>query len=324
MPCFSPLQALRLGVKPNGKANIKIFKTRFKNYSIVHPDVDLLIPCGQCVGCRLERSRQWAARCVHEASLHNNNCFITLTFDEDHLLSREHPFSLEVRDFQLFMKRLRKKFGNGIRFYQCGEYGDRYGRPHYHACIFNFDFPDRVLWKQSNGIPLYTSESLSKLWPFGYSSVGDVTFESAAYVARYIMKKLSGFKAAEVHDVFDSVTETVYSKTFYEYVDFLTGETYMRRPEYTTMSRRPGIASGWFDKWAMVDTYPNDFVVLRGRKMLPPKFYDSKLPEDMLKELKANRIAKALEFVEDQSPGRLIVREKCAAAKLRLFGRNVE
>lgn len=308
MPCFSPMQALKVGVKPNGAADIKIFKTRFKNYSVVNPDVDLLIPCGQCVGCRLERSRQWAVRCVHEASMFDNNCFITLTFNDESLLSRINPFSLDVRDFQLFMKRLRKMFGNGIRFYHCGEYGDRYSRPHYHACLFNFTFPDLLPWKEVNGFKLYTSETLSRLWPYGYSSVGSVTFESAAYVARYIMKKING------------------KGSFHSYFlgDLETGEGYFRKPEYTTMSRRPGIGTKWFDTYALVDTYPNDYVVLRGRKMRPPKFYDSKLSDEMLLELKSNRIAKALEFVDDQSPQRLIDRAKVASAKLALFSRNVE
>lgn len=308
MPCFSPLQAMRVGKKPNGKDVIKIFKTRFKNHSVVHRDVELLIPCGQCVGCRLERSRQWAVRCVHESQMYEHNCFVTLTFNNKSLLEREFPYSLDVRDFQLFMKRLRKMFGNGIRFYHCGEYGDRFSRPHYHACLFNFTFPDLVFWKEVNGFKLYTSEILQKLWPYGYSSVGSVTFESAAYVARYIMKKINGKDSSEMYRV----------------IDFDTGETYVRKKEYTTMSRRPGVGSVWFDKYAMVDTYPNDYVVVRNRKMRPPKYYDSLLPEDMLAELKANRIVKAMEFEEDQSPQRLADKAKVASAKLALFSRNVE
>jgi hypothetical protein len=311
MPCFSPMQAIKLGVKANGKLAIHIYKTRFKNWSAVHKDVDLLLPCGVCVGCRLERSRQWAVRCVHEASLYERNCFVTLTFNDKSLLEREAPMSLDIRDFQLFMKRLRFEFGNGIRFFHCGEYGDRFRRPHYHACIFNFDFPDKFFWKESNGCRLYTSEILSRLWPFGFSSIGDVTFESAAYVARYIMKKEYG-KRADEH---------------YLIVDEDTGEGYFRKPEYTSMSRRPGIGSKWFDKFYK-DCYPNDYVVMLGRgKCRPPRYYDSKfelLHEDVYLDLKQARVEAAEVYSLDQSPERLIVKGKVASAKLALFGRNVE
>ena len=158
-------------------------------------------------------------RCHHEASLYQDNCFITLTYSDEHLPSDK---SLHVDHFQKFMKRLRKRFGEGVRYYHCGEYGEKYMRPHYHACLFNFDFPDKKIWKENNGNRLYISESLSELWPFGFVTIGDVTFESAAYVARYIMKKVNG-DLAESH---------------YERVDWDTGEVYHLKPEYTTMSRR--------------------------------------------------------------------------------------
>ncbi len=302
MPCFKPLQAWAIKSASTGKKILQFSDPNSSNWE------HLTLPCGQCVGCRLERSRQWAIRCVHEASLYENNCFITLTFNDENLLKRDNPMSLDVRDFQKFMKRLRKEFGNGIRFYHCGEYGDRYSRPHYHACLFNFTFPDLLLWKEVNGFRLYTSEILSRLWPYGYSSVGSVTFESAAYVARYIMKKITGKSADE----------------FYQFIDFDSGEWYQRKSEYTTMSRKPGIGSGWFDKWGMVDTYPNDYVVMRGRKMRPPRYYDTKLDADFLDVIKSSRLEKVLEFTEDQTYRRLIDREKCAIAKLRLFSRNVE
>nr|WAE43925.1 MAG: replication initiator protein [Microviridae sp.] len=322
MPCFSPLQGWTF-LKSDGKKQIVFSDPCSSSWCSV------LLPCGQCVGCRLERSRQWAIRCVHEASMYDHNCFITLTFDDKSLFSRSNPMSLDVSEFQRFMKRFRKwtmsksffdSYGynvNGIRFFHCGEYGDLYRRPHYHACIFNFDFRDRVLWKVKEGVSLYRSSDLERLWPYGHSSVGDVTFESAAYVARYIMKKING-KSSDLH---------------YEFVDPSTGEWYLRKPEYTTMSRGGrgvdgknlgGIGSQWFDKWAMIDTYPNDYVVVRNRKMRPPKFYDSKLDPIMLESVKAARVAAAMEFCEDQTYRRLVDREKCANAKLALFGRNVE
>ena len=176
-----------------------------------HSWVPMKLPCGRCVGCRLERSKQWAIRCVHESQLYKDNCFITLTFDNDHL---DEDSSLQLRDFQLFMKRLRKQFvppnpyeegsieyddfqqSHAIRFFHCGEYGELNKRPHHHAIIFNFDFDDKYLWKRGTN-PLWRSPTLEKLWPYGMSSIGKVTFESAAYVARYVMKKVNGELADE-------------------------------------------------------------------------------------------------------------------------------
>ena len=139
------------------------------------------IPCGQCIGCRIERSRQWAIRCYHEASLHAENSFVTLTYNDTNLPANN---CVSVRELQLFMKRLRKRFGAGIRFYGCGEYGDLTGRPHYHICLFNFSPPDLTLYKITNDQRLYSSKSLDTIWGKGYTLTGDVTFQSAAYVAR--------------------------------------------------------------------------------------------------------------------------------------------
>lgn len=212
MPCYSPLDAWRPFNSDRklekGTGSKKLVFVSSSRCAQVKPD--LKVPCGQCVGCRLERSRQWAVRCVHESKLHAENCFITLTYDSkkappldvenDQKLPSD--ISLYYRDFQLFMKRLRKRFPEKkIRFYMCGEYGENFGRPHFHACIFGHNFDDLVHWQTRNKVPLYRSKTLEELWPYGYSSVGTVTFESAAYVARYIMKKVTG-EAAELHYTF--------------------------------------------------------------------------------------------------------------------------
>ena len=131
MPCFCPLEGWRSKDRSStGKRKI-VFNPRD-----ALRDMPVTVPCGQCIGCRLERSRQWAVRCIHEASLHEDNCFITLTYDDAHLPT---DLSLNVSHFQKFMKRLRKRFGEGIRFFHCGEYGENFGRPHYHACLFTSD-----------------------------------------------------------------------------------------------------------------------------------------------------------------------------------------
>ena len=144
---------------------------------------------------------------MHEAQMHENNCFITLTINPEELEKRKNKWSLDHREFQLFMKRLRKKYGE-VRFYMCGEYGEENKRPHYHACLFGVEFEDKELHRVRRGIPLYKSETLNKLWKLGFCTIGDVTFESAAYVARYIMKKVTGEKAEEHYRCPDRDWET--------------------------------------------------------------------------------------------------------------------
>lgn len=271
------------------------------------PDDPLNLPCGQCIGCRLERSRQWAVRCVHEASLYERNCFITLTFAPEHL---PKSGSLDKRDFQLFMKKLRKKYGSGARYFHCGEYGEKNFRPHYHACLFNFDFSDRELWTVRNDVKLFTSKELAKLWPFGFSTVGDVTFESAAYVARYITKKITG-DLAESH---------------YERANPVTGEFFKVVPEYTTMSRRPGIGRAWLDKYTG-DVYPHDRVVLRGMELRPPKYYDSIFQVDnpeIMESVKESRKKRAVGFAKDSTFERLRVRERLQYLRFGKLKRGLE
>lgn len=298
MPCYKPLQGFRgRDSTKNGKHKI-VFNRANALADGNLPGVEVTVPCGQCVGCRLERSRQWAIRCIHEASLYENNCFITLTFSDEHLPSDR---SLDVAHFQKFMKRLRKKYGEGIRFFHCGEYGEEFGRPHYHAILFNFDFDDKYHHKDlPSGFPIYRSESLEQLWPFGYSSIGGVTFDSAAYVARYIMKKVTGDEAD----------------------DHYQG----RKPEYTTMSRRPGIAKVWFEKFYQ-DVFPSDNIHVNGKQMRPAKYYDN-LYEHMypgeLEKIKQKRKRSAKEFSEHTTPERLRVREKKKLLDIQRLVRPIE
>lgn len=304
MPCYHPLQGWRASqVNSSGKRSI-VF-----NPELGFKDLPVEVPCGQCVGCRLERSRQWAMRITHEASLYDDNCFITLTYNDDHL---PEGGSLCVDHFQKFMKRLRKKFsGQTIRFFHCGEYGDKYGRPHYHAILFNIDFPDKVFLQKRGDNTLFTSDILNSLWPFGFSSIGAVTFESAAYCARYIMKKITG-------DL---------SKLHYSDIDYATGEIiHTRKPEYTTMSRRPGIASGWFEQFHG-DVYPKDFVTVRGKKMTPPKFYDSMfelVDPKGLQKIKHDRKMKAAKHSENNTPERLAIRKKVKLSQIKSLKRDLE
>ena len=225
--------------------------------------VPFKIPCKQCLSCRLDYSRQWAMRCMHEAQMQEKagltNCFITLTYDNENLPADR---SLDHNHFQAFMKRLRehisrKNDGLKIKFYMAGEYGEKYGRPHYHALIFGYDFSDKKQFrkcKRTNTI-LYTSDELKKIWGKGHISVGAVTFDSAAYVARYVMKKRYGTDVNE----------------HYQYVDPVTFEVFDRKPEYSEPSN--GIGKSWFEEYKD-ETYSSDEVVVKGRSVKPPRYYD--------------------------------------------------
>lgn len=265
------------------------------------------LPCGQCIGCRLERSRQWALRCIHEASLYDDNCYITLTYDNDHI-PQDH--SVDIRHYQLFMKRLRKKYyPKTIRFFHCGEYGEKNGRPHYHAILFNHRFDDLELVKEKPN-KLYTSETLAKLWGKGFVTIGEVTFESAAYVARYITKKINGDKADE----------------HYTYINEETGEFNRITPEYISMSRRPGIGSEFFTKYRG-DMYPSDYITVRGKKLKPTKFYDSKLENvdsEMHRNVISSRKSQARARKADNTLERLRAKEIVKKSQFKQLKRSYE
>lgn len=309
MPCYGPLTGFYSAeVGKSGKRAI-VFDVRK-----AHSPVPISIPCGQCVGCRLEHSRQWAMRCLHEKKLHNRSCFITLTYNDDAL---PEGGSLVKRDLQLFMKRLRKRVGPNLRFYACGEYGNIGARPHYHVLLFNYDFPDRK--RRLGGKPgqeLSTSRELDAVWSvdgknLGLAVIGEVTFESCAYVARYIMKKVTGDRSDDAYSRVDA-----------------NGRYFRVLPEFTVMSRRPGIGLGWFAKFGK-ETYLHDSVIINGHAVRPPRYYDSKLEltdPDRLAYLKSVRRHKAKLNKHDNTRGyhgRLSVRERVASAGLALKGRKL-
>jgi hypothetical protein len=253
---------------------------------------------------------------MHEAQLHENNCFITLTYDNTHLSSDK---SLHYDDFQRFIKRLRKSLGNAkIRYYMAGEYGEKYGRPHWHACIFGHDFHDKKYFKRTaSGSILYRSQDLEKLWPFGHSSVGNVTFESAAYVARYIMQKQSSDKInPQTGKPWNSV---------YEITDPESGEIIKRVPEFNKMSLKPGIGADWLKKYKS-DVYPHDYVVVRGKKMKPPKAYDKMYKKSNpyeYDEILYTREKNAKLNPDNQDPKRLDAKRQILESRLSLLKRTL-
>jgi len=307
MACYHPLTAYLSGHQTNNKTGKSFRRVSFKETD--EHDRQVSLPCGQCVGCRLERSRQWAMRCMHEAQLHENNCFITLTYNDENYPTNG---SLAKDHFQKFLKRFRRAIAPAkIRYYMAGEYGTNFGRPHFHACIFGYDFHDKKLHQRtSSGSLIYTSKDLEKLWTYGYSSIGDVTFESAAYVARYIMQKQTG------KDV---------DKNHYTYCDIQTGELIKLLPEYNNMSLKPGIGADWYKKYKN-DVYPHDYVELRGQKIKPPKFYDKLFAKENPYEydqILYNREKQAKLRPEEHSYERLLVKETVTKAKLQKLKRKL-
>lgn len=258
MGCDFPLKAYRTEERsPSGKRLIT-----FNPLKAINSTQPMELPCGNCIGCKLERSRQWAVRMMHEAKLYDLNCFLTLTYGDD-TVPQDH--SLNLRHLQLFIKRLRKSLAHRIRFYACGEYGETTSRPHYHAIIFNHDFPDKKPHsKNAQGDPLYTSEQLTNLWQLGHALTGNVTYETAAYCARYVTKKIK--------------TNDDYGKSRYFRLSPIDGQYYSVKPEFSVMSRRPGLGQAYVHQFKS-DFFPSGYIVVNGVKQSPPRYYVKQLTE---------------------------------------------
>ncbi len=310
MPCYSPLKGYK------NKEGGLTFR-REEGYQKME------VACGQCLGCRLDRSRVWAMRITHEASLHTNtngNSFITLTYDQENI---PEDWSLKKEDFQKFIKRLRKTKEQKIKYYHCGEYGAickhgfdlkrqecplcNLGRPHYHACLFNLSFGDLEAYSESYGTIRYTSPSLQETWKKGFVDVGKLEYQSAAYVARYIMKKITG-DAAKEH--YENITTD--------------GEIIKLQPEYSTMSN--GIGADWYKKFKK-DCYPSDEIPVPGTGVIKkaPRYYDKLLDQEdpeMLLQVKENRIKYKKENASEYTSERLMAKYKVKKAQTSNLSRN--
>lgn len=332
MPCYHPLRAFPVGLTDLGKPKYKIV-----DYDVDHMEMDdhyvwraykdnkihsvycqalfqkdsVVVPCGQCIGCRLEYSRQWANRCMLELQYHDSAYFITLTYNDLHVPTHWYPdpdtgeafpsLSLLKRDLQLFFKRLRKAHSDDhIRYYAAGEYGSTTLRPHYHAIVFGlhlddlrpassvksgFDLPCR----SAHGYQYYVSDDLQRCWsvssnpnahnqfdsgsfePIGFVLVGKVTWETCAYTARYVTKKLTG-NARSYYDMFN-----------------------IAEP-FTLASNKPGLARQYYDDHP--DLYEHEYINVAtesgGRKFRPPKYYDKlfdlEYPDKMAKIKESRRL----------------------------------
>lgn len=259
MGCDFPLKAFRSASEkgPSGKPLLT-----FNPLNAMNSSSPLEIPCNNCMGCKLERSRQWSIRMMHEARYHPQNCFLTLTYNDQAV---PIDFGLKLRHWQLFMKKLRKSLPQRIRFFACGEYGDLNGRPHYHAIIFGYDPPDKLFLERSNsGEPVYRSETIESLWGFGNTSSQDVTHKACAYVARYVTKKLS--------------TRDTHGADRYYRVSPVDGAFHQVAPEFAVMSRKPGLGARFAAEFKS-DFYPSGFLVVDGVRQAPPRYYVASLTE---------------------------------------------
>lgn len=322
MPCFTPLQ----GYKDPATGGL--------TFNQKGTSQKLEVACGQCLGCRLDHALMWAIRIVHESYLwldDQGNCFVTLTyrdadectdeqFRKGHYIPADH--SLRPTHVQKFIRRLRKtreyfydddgNITNPIRYFYCGEYGDENQRPHYHICLFNQSFNDQRLFKDDEGFYTYTSPTLDKLWPYGFSTVQALNFETACYTARYSLKKITGKKADEHYLRMDQ-----------------DGCAYWLLPEYIRMStgrNKPcGLGAGFYEKFS-TDIFPSDDVPVPGKGVIRkvPRYYQNILESrdratlQLVKDIRQKFIkAHAADF----TPERL--RDKYIVAKSRLKKRKL-
>lgn len=243
---------------------------------------------------------------MHEAKMHTSNSFVTLTYSDEHL---PHRGQLVYDHYQRFMKRLRKQTGpNRVRFYMGGEYGETTWRPHFHACLFGIDWDDKLLHKtNAQGDKIYTSARLEQLWGMGFCTTGAVTFESAAYIARYCCSKRTGKEAEH----------------WYKRVD-ADGE-YQLTPEFNRMSLKPGIGANWLHKYKD-DVYNYDHVIVRGKETTPPKYYDTllkRIDADKMDAIKTQRELDGYQRRDDNTPERLAVKEQVTRAAIKQLQRNL-
>lgn len=309
MPCYYPLKGWVVGHDvQTGKKIVKVTSA----VDVGYPGCESFpVPCGNCLGCRLEYSKQWANRCMMEAQYHGRSCFVTLTYADSHIPQRFYnirghccsvpALSLCKRDLQLFFKRLRKAHPQShIRYFGCGEYGPTTLRPHYHIILFGIDFDDKVLYRKSKtGNDMFTSADLDRCWSFpalrgelvgsgpsvaGLATVQPMTWETCAYTARYVTKKLKGPLAS-----------------FYT--------EHNMEPPFCCMSRRPGIGRQYYDEHPELWDYEyiNISTPDGGKKFRPPKYFmklfeqDDPYSAEALKDVRKAFALQQSEVIEDLS-----------------------
>ncbi|QXP08212.1 MAG: replication initiator protein [Arizlama microvirus] len=274
MPCTSPIAAFQ--DKNGGPLHFQRHKPG---------DRELKVPCNQCGDCRTKRLSDWGQRCVHHASQFKENSFLTLTYDDANLPDNG---SLYKPHLQGFFKRLRYHFPvRKLSYYACGEYGERTQRAHYHVCLFNADFQDKIAFRKIGEHQLYLSAQLTEIWGHGNTSLGSLTYQTACYTAAYVMKRTLGKGCPK-----------------YVKLDEETGLLTPLVQPFAVMSLRPAIASDWMHKYhADIYGHNKDTIVQNTKKLKPARYYDriyDRINPDHMAEIKQERIAKHIELTDNQ------------------------
>lgn len=354
MPCFNPDQGFdSVLCFPSGKPRFTYNEKLARRVGGVLQRRS--VRCRKCEGCRYDDSREWAVKIAHEAqmtdeqSFSGNSSFITLTYSDDKIPQNG---SLDYfGDWTLFLNRLRmnifRKYGQKIRYYMVGEYGSKNLRPHYHAIIFGFSFPDKYDYLERFGNVISRSPFLEENWrdpadgvSFGYSSIGSVSYASIAYVARYNQKKLIGkeFDGFEyyVNEEGEELTRPRLHRRYVRNHPEL-GEIFVA-PERALMSKRGGgIGKAWFDKYGLSDMYSSfdystgtvykDHTHLsNGMIVRPPKYYDKLLERvdpSLLEGIKQARQDHQSKHVDELDPDRLRQKREVLLQKLNRSKRTI-
>lgn len=293
--CTCPIEAwpgllpeLKPGVFPAGPRpkGAKIVFSAMKSYNGAK---SMLVPCGKCINCRLNYAQDWATRCDCEQRMHELSCFITMTYNDGEL---PDDYGLSVKHVDKFWKRLRRRLDSEvvevfnyrtgkverqpvrIRYMLCGEYGPKTNRPHYHAAVFGWNFPDRQPWRRTKADALsYVSPLLTEVWSHGNCELSELTTESAAYIAKYAMKKITGEPAPD----------------HYTRLHPVTGVISQVRPEFLHASRKPGLGSQYFERYR-ADILAHGFIMVNGKKKPVPDYFLRKFTEQEQQVLKAERV----------------------------------
>lgn len=305
MPCVHPIRAWRNNFSDlrSRKRSAPFFQPPPKSAIKGGTVKEIRLPCGKCIECRIDYSRQWAIRGLCELQFSPRASFVTFTYRNDDL---PNGGSLVKEDYQKFLKRLRRA-GFKFTYMLCGEYGEKLGRPHYHAIIFGEDFKKGASLapiSQSSDMPLYENPTLTRIWGKGHVVFGDVSYASIQYVAKYVTKKINGPLAK----------------------DHYQG----KMPEFMRMSLKTPIGSRWFDKYHS-DLYPRDEFVLvvndRSTVMRPPKYFQkryAKMFPDKALDLSVKREKVADEMGDQWTPAKLASRKEITLAKFKQNIRRLE
>lgn len=270
----------------------------FKGYSYKIIEV----PCGNCINCRLDYSKDWANRCHFEALQYEFNWFLTLSYDDEHIVKGKYGNgTLVPAHYTKFMHDLRqvfeRKFGfKGIKMFGCGEYGELSARPHLHIILFNCPIPDLTInfndgkgqlskHYDSRGVPYYYSHLIKDLWPYGFITLADCNWNTSAYVSQYVLKKQKGKEGAK----------------FYKELGIV--------PPFVRMSKGIGLEYYLQNKNSLASN-PSLFVPREHKKPLEcgiPRYYKEKLKEDGLIDYEAMLVR---------------VEERCKKARSLLEGKQ--